>query len=1404
MVTIRPISFTPAGRPTQTRYLPAGATQRPISYIPLERETIQQSDRPAGLTQPTGTTTLTPDIIEARSQQVVNTRSAPYSHYVVAGGSWYGVRTVDGMEVRERLNPATAQTYPNPDYRYQTAGRGQPTFSEGSAGNVQIAASARPQAPGPGSSKAAITAYGEAVASWEREQMWRGIDPSMSYGDIQSSWDAIRFDVPTQERRAYEIRQSQLPTGPSARYNEITRQYNAQQGIIVSSSGNLTPTAGGYVSSRGEPFIPSGPTVKTPGITKLSTMPKAELPGSKLGLIGMIAREKLGMDYISGGSIYKTATQEKKLPTAPTTYANPFQGVPLLEQAAAAGRFMGAVLPGSSAAAQRAVSFGQDIFQKTPVLSGFYDTGVYVGLETKIERISKELNKSVPAFETKWGSKIQGGTFTGTSGEYSQYQKEYSGIKAQADMLDTLVSQQQVKKAQMFGGKTPSTEQMWTYPVYATARGIADWYGPTVAAPILKSFGESQQRYARTYPIESKVLFGVGGAVVSEPGEALAGVAALLPGAERLGRIAIQEPQVIPALVGTGLYLQAKGMYEGVTTQPAKTFVNLVYSAAFLHAGTRLGSAVLTGVGKGTGLIYGKMPVIHKGSVVPYESSGLSIEKLMYSEEVTATRVSVRQGTLQAGIKLFSEHASRWGPEWKQAPDVFQPGAYVAFGGETAHPVGSYFFTKPTSTIGKSVYRFITRPRAYVIKDIPTVGKAIRTLAPERFPEIVSRLSKEIHSTGKIRRATWDELYQYSAEYSRMIDEPVATITPKRQMGVMEPESEMFLVYKGEKGHVPYQSSRFLGITERHFGIAKEVSFRQTQPTTGILSSVRFLPENLAYNWNIRYSTLKSPVGGVYNVNVLSHALENMGYKYDVITRGPHEFTYPHEFLHHGPEHIGAVRGNIESLRLESPELSRRISTNYADALALLHDVAKVGDIEAAPYTHAFTAGELLKTGKFSPDILTRLTSAERSSLPMDIAQHTFIQPGLFSLRGIGTHMWSPTVEARALATADRLDIGRVGKQVDPSQLFRIPEQTVTFRHAQFIERVTPGFKTVFVETPSYTSSAISPTSLYRQTLSCGLVCTSLKFFEGKPLESQHEESFSRQLEWERRTWGRDWMEKERQIKYSKSKAYPETAYSPARYLKTQYAPGYKGQYPVRYTGAYPARYGVEYPAKYLGAYPVRYAGMYPVKYTGQYPAKYTGQYPAKYTGQYPVDYTGQYPVKYIGKYPAKYPGKYPVKYVPKYVPGYPPGYPPAYPPSYPPSYPPGYPPSYPPKYPPKKPPTYPPGYPPEYPPPKPPFVPPNYTLAFPRRWFTLIEEKPKKKKGIKLGPDVLASAWNIESPIPRIRQAFGYNIGRPLAKAQRRNELTISNLQKSRTPLVYVKKLPFEQVHKLFVPKVI
>jgi len=72
------------------------------------------------------------------------------------------------------------------------------------------------------------------------------------------------------------------------------------------------------------------------------------------------------------------------------------------------------------------------------------------------------------------------------------------------------------------------------------------------------------------------------------------------------------------------------------------------------------------------------------------------------------------------------------------------------------------------------------------------------------------------------------------------------------------------------------------------------------------------------------------------------------------------------------------------------------------------------------------------------------------------------------------------------------------------------------------------------------------------------------------------------------------------------------------------------------------------------------------------------------------------------------------------------------------------------------------------------------------------------------MAPDVLASAWNIESPVPRIRQAFGYNIGMPLAKSQRRNELAISNIQKSRIPTRYVWKMPFEQIRKINVPRVI
>lgn len=383
MVFIRPITFTPAATTPITRYLPANATLRPISYA---APSPIATDRRPGLTQPeiAEQGQLTQQVIAQRAQETVNRYpSAPFRTYEVSGGYWYGVSTVDGMESRTRLNVATSATSPDPNARYRTSG-GTPTYSEGSAGWSRVSPSARPTQPGPGSTKAQIFAYSESVASWEREQLWSSIPESATWNDINDWYGDAKFNLPTQERRQWEIGQSLLPSLPSSKALAIEQQYAAQKGMIVSSSGNLTPTEGGYRYSSGELFTPTALQPKDEG-SILPALPSLSLgkalPAPPVGLIGGIARAKLGQDYLTGGSIIPQAKATEKF------NIGSILGAPATT-ATGTGTTAGAPLWGFKPDVQRYVAY--PVFAGTMMslgaMGGFFE-GIKGGIDTTAAKI---------------------------------------------------------------------------------------------------------------------------------------------------------------------------------------------------------------------------------------------------------------------------------------------------------------------------------------------------------------------------------------------------------------------------------------------------------------------------------------------------------------------------------------------------------------------------------------------------------------------------------------------------------------------------------------------------------------------------------------------------------------------------------------------------------------------------------------------------------------------------------------------------------------------------------------------------------------------------------------------------------------------------------------------------------
>lgn len=251
-----------------------------------------------------------------------------------------------------RLNPATADTYPNPTYQYSYGRTGTPTYSPGSAGNVTIGASARPEAPGPGSTKKQIAAYAESLAAWEREQMWRQIPANATQQEIEDWYGEARFDLPTQERREYDIYRSMLPAGPTAKQQAIEAQYAQQKGTILSSSGILRPTgtetysyvddSGWYQEqgtrvtgwqnvTRGGVFAPTDVKPEVLGVAAQS-VGGAVVPvvRASQGMIGDIAHSMLSQDYIVRGGVLPSIPQQKAPePTgvaAPDTTITPTTG----------------------------------------------------------------------------------------------------------------------------------------------------------------------------------------------------------------------------------------------------------------------------------------------------------------------------------------------------------------------------------------------------------------------------------------------------------------------------------------------------------------------------------------------------------------------------------------------------------------------------------------------------------------------------------------------------------------------------------------------------------------------------------------------------------------------------------------------------------------------------------------------------------------------------------------------------------------------------------------------------------------------------------------------------------------------------------------------------------------------
>lgn len=650
MVVIRPIQYTPFPARTQSYY---PQYTRPI--VPPQAQQPARPERPAGLSQGE----LTQDAISAKSQEIVTRYpNAPFQNYTVINGYWYGVQTVDGNTLYTKLNEASSGPYPHPGYAY----RQQP-----STPSSVIQPGERPAPPPPGSPKSAWRAYSEAMASWERASFLREMDTrtaGMSWDEVGRAWENIR--LPNLELRAQQIFEASMPKVPSEKYLSLLSQYQQQKQNIVSSSGLLVPTGAGFVNlTTGESIIPSniqaapipsGPEIKLP----------TELPSPiTRGLMGQIAYEKLGMDYLIGG-------------TALVQGEKPFSiQLPTIPQ-------------------ETAVKIRETMLS-IPVVGNLYSAGEYIGADIILSQKIAEYEKTYSQFQSQ--GLISGNVFKGTEQQFAQLNRQFEEIQ-RIQSLQT----QAAERALGVSFPELRTQTAVTGKAYEIGHGVTEWLNTNVISPGVEMAGKLSPALPvllggmAVTPIPTQILprtfefsTGLAKGVASVP--EYVGMAVV--GAEGL----IKHPQALPGAIVLGGYIQAKGAYEGITTRPVEFAGELVGSAIGLHAagkaislstGIKTATATFSEEGLPTAKYYGirwESPLISWGRELKLVSN---IEGISNVRNIGG--ITVYKGTGLLGSKLTRGTPMHLEPYIMRVGKVPDIDAYISV------PVMQRVFTPETRT----------------------------------------------------------------------------------------------------------------------------------------------------------------------------------------------------------------------------------------------------------------------------------------------------------------------------------------------------------------------------------------------------------------------------------------------------------------------------------------------------------------------------------------------------------------------------------------------------------------------------------------------------------------------------------------------------------------------------------
>jgi len=686
------------------------------------------------------------------------------------------------------------------------------------------------------------------------------------------------------------------------------------------------------------------------------------------------------------------------------------------------------------------------------------------------------------------------------------------------------------------------------------------------------------------------------GVAVDLPQSTLEFVTAAPLGVERAAGMALYDPVGAAAMTGGGLVAVGEGTVAAAKENPGRFIGATVGSRILSRAG---GAAYTKGVkpamisaGEATGVVrkqtygYGTKP---KTDPVQYMSRGESLETILENPTINLVRATsapvgsfVRDGGLVPVRKMRVRNPGEGGRDVPAGQDVGAEGVFGAISRPgLIEPYGTWFTRGGTQ--GGGLKGKVLGSRVYLHENVRTVQ------VPKALKD---RIYQRVRETGEFWGKDYDAVLELAKEQSKRYGEPVAVPSPKRAIGDWKPENEAFMVFGDDVSRV-ITGTRFAGLSSEGT-IVKRITVGQQAPITQ--TRLGSIGENLRYNWDLGRDGLR-----IYNRRYLEAQTKDMARKKAELYEGA--LSYPGEYAGHGFGHAQGVQSGLMWQRSVSPTLQQAATPSEMWMRAKYHDIAKIGDVDTQPYPHGWAAGTAIKKGMIQDPDLLALPKETQMAIGRDIQLHTDIQPTLRS-----QIRYRPSATAKALATADRLDLTRFGVPVKSSKLFPVPEETLGFKVGQVADRLPIGFQVRFVDAPAPLSGGAATTA----KSSSGGAKYLAPARPSTPTPTSAAPKGGETLDYQYLNSGKP---------AAKSTLIPPAKEygGRARPYEEPYAAPYGEKYPL-YGGAYATSYGTQYPEP---------APPYPAPYSEPYPA-------APHPPPYPDPYVAP---PYGGPYSRPYPG---------------------------------------------------------------------------------------------------------------------------------------------------------------------